>query len=138
MRRQALLLRRRRTKSNQTYHVESSTAQINENQYKLDPMYPIGSCLVQLMLERQLISIWNNDSNQLELRKRRNGSYFIQSHLYAVCNFDISLLPIKFNLPMVCKPLDWGSVKHPRDNIPKSLSDLSGGYLSSITGDIYI
>ena len=68
---------------------------------------------------------------------QRNSSYFILSNLYVVSNFDISLLPIKFNLSMVSKPLDGGSVKPPGDYLPKSLSDLARGYLSSTKGDIY-
>ncbi|KAF4394150.1 hypothetical protein G4B88_000661 [Cannabis sativa] len=48
-----------------------------------------------------------------------------------MCNFDISLLPIKLNLPMVCKPLDWTSKK------PRTLADIEGGYLSGVTGDFY-
>ena len=67
VRRQALLLRRRRnrtTKSNQTYHVESSTDQINENQSKFEKLYPSP--------ERKLISLCMNDLNQnYELRKRK-------------------------------------------------------------------
>ncbi len=37
---------------------------------------------------------------------------------------------------MVCKPLDWTS-NCPPDQKPITLSDLSGGYLSGPTGDIY-
>jgi len=70
--------------------------------------------------------------NNVQLLMKRNGSDFILSNLYAVRNFDISLLPIKFNLPMVSKPLEC----QPGDHLPKSLSDLAWGYLSSITGDI--
>lgn len=67
---------------------------------------------------------------------KKKGDYFIPSHLYAVCNFDISLLPIKLNLPMVCKPLDWTSACKPGQK-PRNLSDLTGGYLSGPTGEMY-
>lgn len=46
----------------------------------------------------------------------------------------MSLLPIKLNLPMVCKPLDW----HSTNENPSSLSDLKGGYLSLPIGDFYL
>jgi len=68
--------------------------------------------------------------------KKKKGAYFLPSHLYAVCNFDISLLPIKLNLPMVCQPLDWTSACQPGQK-PITLSDLSGGYLSGPTGEMY-
>lgn len=68
--------------------------------------------------------------------KNKQGNYYLPSHLYAVCNFDISLLPIKLNLPMVYKPLDWTS-NCPPDQKPRNLSDLSGGYLSGPTQEMY-
>lgn len=52
---------------------------------------------------------------------------------YAKCSFDMSLLPQKLNLPMLCEPVQWHSTK-PK---PSTLSDLSGGYLSSPSADFY-
>lgn len=63
---------------------------------------------------------------------KKKGSYYIQSALYALCNFDIALLPIKLNLPMVCKPKDWAKTC----DTPRSMSDLEGGYLSDLNGNI--
>ncbi|XP_020594099.1 uncharacterized protein LOC110034152 [Phalaenopsis equestris] len=104
---------------------------------KLEKMYPIGLGLVSLMHERDLITFINdNNGNVRVMKKKGSNSYSIPSHLYAVCNFDISLLPIKLNLPMVCKPLDWTSACPPGEE-PRTLSDLSGGYLSGPTGEIY-
>ena len=67
----------------------------------------------------------------LGLVKKKKGASFLPSHLYAVCNFDISLpLPIKLNLPMVCQPLDWTTsylkVKLSRLAIGKVLSEPRG------------
>lgn len=50
-----------------------------------------------------------------------------------MCNFDLNLLPIKLNLPMVCEPLPWKSTAE----VPSTLADMAGGYLSGPTGDIY-
>ncbi len=102
---------------------------------KLVMMYPFGSGLVQFMEERKLISLVTDLSGTVRVKKKK-GSYFLPSHLYAVCNFDISLLPIKLNLPMVCKPRDWTSACRGDQN-PRYLSDLSGGYLSGPTGGLY-
>jgi hypothetical protein len=77
---------------------------------KLGIMYPIGTGLVQFMAERGLITLYNDVSGNVRVIKK-NGSYFVQKYLYAACNFDISLLPIKLNLPMVCPPLDWKSAR---------------------------
>lgn len=98
-------------------------------------MYPFGSGLVQFMEERKLISLMSDLSGSVRVMKKK-GSYFLPSHLYAVCNFDISLLPIKLNLPMVCKPRDWTRAR-PGNQTPRYLSDLSGGYLSGPTGGLY-
>jgi hypothetical protein len=102
---------------------------------KLGIMYPIGTGLVQFMAERDLITLYNDVSGNVRVIKKK-GSYFIPKYLYAACNFDISLLPIKLNLPMVCPPLDWKSAR-PDGKIPRNMSDLSGGYLSGPTGEIY-
>lgn len=102
---------------------------------KLVMMYPFGSGLVQFMEERKLISLVSDLSGTVRVIKKK-GSYFLPSNLYAVCNFDISLLPIKLNLPMVCKPRDWTSACR-GDHNPRYLSDLSGGYLSGPTGSLY-
>lgn len=102
---------------------------------KLEMMYPFGSGLVQFMEERGLITLINDLNGSVRVKKKKGG-YFLPSHLYAVCNFDISLLPIKLNLPMVCLPIDWTSAC-PSGQKPITLSDLSGGYLSGPTGEIY-
>ena len=85
--------------------------------------------------ERGLTSLMSDLSGTVRVKKKK-GSYFLPSHLYAVCNFDISLLPIKLNLPMVCRPRDWTSACQ-GDPMPRYLSDLSGGYLSGPTGGLY-
>ena len=98
-------------------------------------IYVIGAHLVNFLIERELISLYDlhNVDNYIVKKK---GKYFIPLSLYVICNFDLSILPIHLNLPMVCKPLNWRSIL-PKDKIPQTLSDLSGGYLSEPTGDIY-
>lgn len=66
--------------------------------------------------------------------------YYIPKHLYVECLFDIELLPMQLNLPMVCKPLDWEKyIQFMEDSLEpaRTLSDLSGGYLSRPTGELY-
>lgn len=64
--------------------------------------------------------------------QKKKGKYYLPKLLYAIYNFDISLLPLKLNLPMVCKPVNWQSACKDGVN-PKTLSDLKGGYLSGIS-----
>lgn len=140
VRKQALLLRKR---SLRTLKVKPEMLEVHDqnasstDQINVKKSYSIGSLLITFLLDRKLISL-TNDLDQNHVLMKRKGSYFIPKNLYAVCCFDVSLLPIKFNLPMVCKPLDWGSVKKTcNKSSPQSLSDLAGGYLSTLTGDIY-
>ena len=96
--------------------------------------YAIGSLLVEFLVDRRLIILSNELCfTDLDAAKKKKGKYYYPKTLYATCNFDLSLLPIKLNLPMVCKPQDWVSTK----DIPKSLSDLRGGYLNMPIGDFY-
>ena len=103
---------------------------------KLQRMYRIGSLLLEFMDERELISLFT-DLNCTDRVQNKKGSYYIPTRLFAICNFSIELLPIKLNLPMVCPPLDWTSACPGGDKIPQTLSDLSGGYLTSPSGYIY-
>ncbi|CAI9786720.1 unnamed protein product [Fraxinus pennsylvanica] len=69
---------------------------------KLEMMYPFRSSLVQFMEERELITLICDSGGEVTVKKKK-GSYFLPSYLYAACNFDISLLSIKLNLPMIHK-----------------------------------
>ena len=133
---QASLLKSRRCKTSmatdEVFRVEKSG--MERKRSKLEMQYPFGSFLVQFMEERTLITLMTDLSGNNAREKK--GSYYLPSHLYAVCNFDVSLLPIKLNLPMVYPPLEWTSACPPGQK-PRNLSDLSGGYLSGPTGDIY-
>lgn len=111
---------------------------------KKGTQFEIGRRLLEFMIERKLIYIESisADDNQPVVKKK--GKAYIERNLFAVCNFDLSILPLKLNLPMVCKPLDW---EHPFELLdehfdieirkPFVLSDLRGGYLSSPTLNIY-
>jgi len=99
--------------------------------------YSIGLQLIHFMVERALINVSTgmdvtNDKPEVILNK---GKAYIKKYCYATCNFDLSQLPIKLNLPMVCRPLDWQPAERFSD--PKTLSDLIGGYLCTPSGDIY-
>lgn len=109
---------------------------VKERKSKLVRLYPFGAGIVQFMEERGLITLTTDLSGTVRVQKKQ-GSYFLPSHLYAVCNFDISLLPIKLNLPMVCKPLDWTNASPQCKKRPRTLSDISGGYLSAPSGEMY-
>jgi DNA-directed RNA polymerase len=133
-----------------------------------DKRYAIGAFLLDFLSSREVITLTNDLYTVVQYASKKKGSYFYPKSLYAVCNFDLDLLPIKLNLPMVVPPRDWVSkieVEDPKskrkgnpkskikkgkikaDKIqadksnkmdPKSMGDLCGGYLSSPTSDFYL
>lgn len=74
---------------------------------------------------------------------KEKGKGYLESNLFAVCNFDLNSLPLKLNFPMVCKrehPMELlDSLFDLKEIIKKPfvLSDLRGGYLSGPTLNIY-
>lgn len=126
----SLLMRRNKSEVRTTDNVINEELGKNSGK-KLEKQYHIGTSLVELMIERGMITLSSEMSRTVPAQKKQ-GSYYLPSSLNVLCNFDIALLPIKFNLPMVCKPKEWtSSCKKPR-----SLSDLTGGYLSGQTDDL--
>lgn len=97
--------------------------------------YAIGKSLLEFLIERKLISLTTERSHTATLpvvsKSKKTGYYPL--HCYAICNFDLNLLPVKLNLPMVYHPMNWTSTV---DN-PSSLDDISGGYLCAHTAEIY-
>lgn len=124
---QAKIIRRRRYGGE--YPVKS---QDSRRKSQLEQRYPIGSRLAEFMEQRGLITFASDSSGSARVMKKGN-SYYLSKALYVGCNFDISLLPIKLNLPMVSPPLEWKSAVAKAE----SLSDLTGGYLSSPTSEMY-
>lgn len=107
MRTQAALFKCRRchlpfSKIKETKEVQSS-GNDRKKRSSLEMKYPLGTGLVQFMEDRELITLSSDLSGTVRVKKK-NGQYFLPSHLYAFCNFRMSLLPIKLNLPMICKP----------------------------------
>jgi len=95
--------------------------------------YALGVGLVEFMVERLLITLQTDASLNVFLPVSKNKGY-VKSNCYAIFNFDLSILPIKLNLPMVCKPLPWQSKV---EDYPSTLDDISGGYLCGLIGEIY-
>jgi hypothetical protein len=82
---------------------------------------------VTFLEERNLITLSNElgiNESDLPVKKKTKSSPFIQQKTFAICNFDLSLLPIKLNLPMVCKPINWKSFV---EN-PTTLADVHGDF----------
>ena len=97
--------------------------------------FSFGILLVEFMQIRDLIEVSHIGNIEDEPIRKKEGSFYIAKHQNVHCKFSVSDLPIRFSLPMVCKPEDWQSVL-PANQKPKYLSDLRGGYLSSLTADI--
>lgn len=97
-------------------------------------IYAIGAHLVDFLVERELISL-SDQKNMNDYINKKKGKFYLPLNVYVICNFDLSILPIKLNLPMVCPPSPW--TVYDSEKNPSTLSDLHGGYLSQPTGDIY-
>lgn len=123
---------RQRGKNAQTAGVSPGQSQDSGGKSRLGKMYPIGTALVEFMEQRGLITLSSDSSSSIRVMKK-GESYYLPMTLYVICNFDISLLPIKLNLPMVYPPLEWKSA----NDKAGSLCDLTGGYLSSPTSEMY-
>lgn len=97
--------------------------------------YVFGVRLLEFLNERQLLSFYNETSytDVLPVSKKNSKGYYLPNYCYAMCNFDLSLLPIKLNLPMVCTPVPW----HSKVEEPSTFADMQGGYLSELTGEFY-
>lgn len=119
----------------------SSTARVesSKDKQKKENKYEIGKRLLEFMIERKLIHIESISTNEAIVKEKGKG--YFESNLLAVCDFDLSLIPLKLNLPMVCKPLDWKHISEKEFffelSKPFRLSEMIGGYLSSPTLDIY-
>ncbi len=86
------------------------------------------------MIERNVLHISTDrgvtkEDPVLVLKK---GQGYIENSCYVMCNLNINLLPIKLNLPMLCKPLDWQPAERGSD--PDTLSDLIGDYYANPRG----
>lgn len=119
---------------------ESRTA--SDIKQKKGTQFEIGRRLLEFMIERDVISIVSFSADDKMAVVKKKGKGYLELNLFAACNFDLSLLPLKLNLPMVCKPLDWEFPDHHHHfdierRKPPMLSDLRGGYLSSPTLNIY-
>lgn len=100
--------------------------------------YAIGTNLVQFLIDRKLIDVITEENFKGKLPvSTKKGKGYTPSSCYAVCKFDLKILPVKLNLPMVYKPLPWGVTKEKEEDVDLTLADIKGGYLSGLTGEIY-
>ena len=105
--------------------------------------YEIGKGLLKFMIKTKFIHIetLSVDDNKAVVKEKGKG--YLESNLFAVCDFDCSLIPLKLNLPMVCKPLNWEPISEKiflfdfEIRKPFVLSNMVGSYLSCPTLDIY-
>lgn len=61
--------------------------------------------------------------------EKKDGRYVLKRSYYAVCILDHSMLPVRFNLPMICGPKDW--------EFDSGNGSVSGGYLTESSDTMY-
>lgn len=94
--------------------------------------YNIGLQLLNFMLERKWLTAENLSTNA-KPPVSGTGSPLIDKTLFLVCNFNLSLLPLIVNLPMVSKPKDWKLNKDGLELVETiRISEISGAFLSLI------
>ena len=69
-----------------------------------------GTVLVEFMQKRDLIEVSHIGNIEDEPIRKKGGDFYIAKHQNVHCKFPVSDLPIRFSLPMVCKPEDWKSI----------------------------
>ncbi|KAL0533086.1 hypothetical protein IC582_030539 [Cucumis melo] len=129
VRAQANILKSIRTECSQSTTESSQEGEIKR--VKRGTKMEIGRRMLEFMIEREVIFIESISENTKAIVKEK-GKAFYEKNFFLVCNFDLGLLPLKLNLPMVCKPLDW---EYPESLIgirKLLLSDLRGGYRSVV------
>lgn len=98
----------------------------------------IGTSLVEFMMKRGLI---HTEEFKESDKSKKKGRSFHKSLIVVVCDFELTLIPFKLNLPMICKPLEWEHISEKKPNLmirkPYLLSDMVGGYLCCPSFEIY-
>ncbi|MCO5609071.1 hypothetical protein L7F22_063293 [Adiantum nelumboides] len=89
----------------------------------------LGGEILNILISKGLLSLVDYPTEE-----------FIKTYkkpLYVKCLYDLNLIPVKFNLPMVVPPIPWHIDKQENDKTGKKVNTvLRGGYLTD-SADIY-
>ncbi|XP_022772499.1 uncharacterized protein LOC111315191 [Durio zibethinus] len=111
----------------------SDSSQAKSSKKSRVQQYEIGTKLLEFMLERNCFVIDTCTTEEIKPIVKRKGKGYYPLNSFVICNFNCCLLPVKLNLPMVCKPLDWKS----KCLMPRMFSDIRGGYFFNPSNDLY-
>ncbi|KAL8125465.1 hypothetical protein AgCh_012956 [Apium graveolens] len=79
-----------------------------------------GTELVEFMQKRDLIEVSHIGNIEDDHIRKKGSDFYIAKHQNVHCKFPVSDLPIRFSLPMVCKPQDWKTFLDFRGRIYRS------------------
>jgi hypothetical protein len=99
------------------------------------PYIEIASYIVEFLIERNVIRLTDEIKQEGPIGKKA-GKYFKYKTLYVLCLFDLRLLAVKVNLPMVTKPISWkidDEQKFRETGVAPQMVDLVGGYYTTST-----
>ena len=113
--------------------------------------YPFGTALLEFLIERNIITITTKNLDDIKscetydgkpikfnnIIKKKGLSFYRDKSNFAECTFNTALLPVKLNLPMVYKPIDWTIQPVCGQKTNLTLSDITGGYLIKPSSQMY-
>lgn len=109
------------------FQVDEEMKEIKKNIHTFE----IGRYLLEFMCEERRITslvIETKEKGEKEI-SRKKKAFFVQNPNFVICNLDLGKIPIRYTLPMVCKPDSWKCAHHSVERA-KFVTDLKGGYLS--------
>lgn len=97
---------------------------------KISPYITIASHMVEFLIERNVIRLTDEFKQEAPIVKK-GDKYIKYKSVFIQCLFDLKLLPIKMNLPMVSIPKQWEIENNKKfkelGRVPQ-MHDLVGGY----------
>ena len=118
---------------NSVYTLESEDEDRNiENVVNMDEKCKtLGGEILNILISKGLLVFIDHPTDNRIVSKP------YKKYLYVKCLYDLNLVPVKFNLPMVVPPIPWHIEKKESDKTGKSvITALRGGYLTDSV-DVY-
>lgn len=132
----SIVLKERVYKANLVYMLhddESTDESVDEEPINIDKKCKdLGGAILNYLMDRDLLEFIENPIEQRAISSQK----FRKKSLYVRCKYDLNLIPVKLNLPMVVKPVPWHIETKETKKGKTLVTALSGGYLTDSV-DVY-